>query len=1105
MQKITHKVVSLLLAVAMLSGTAHPLSVYAQTDSETSDDAPIVAVDPASPSLALEEQTEKKQNDTALVDANILVGKQPSTNSKTPVSGGGDSTASGIYVENPSFATDDDIGNSQSDGSNHSNTKLLAGLEKDGEPENGWKDWQDVYLQYDFGKVQDVKQVELYRNTYDHAVSIFKNVKVELSTDPDFKTSTIIFGGQTGQDVTESPDAKGQPQVIIPQTPVKAQYIRIWQRGHFIRNVPFGGWEGMSNGILFNEIKVIAPVPESEIPTPPPESDAQNIALNKLPYVRGLTPTNIQAITDGKVDTNYAVHNSIGERWLQFEYKNRYNIKQIKFKLEEGQYKSVSISISNNPTADGTVVWSQKDWTQGSEMITVDLKKGQQAQYVRFTVNKADDQPAKYSEIEIWATGTNFDESKPEYVAPVSKYDTLVWSDEFEGTALDQNKWQIIDGMANHGAIYNKQAVSVKDGCLVLNSKNYGTTKDLIDAVGWDRYKEQELAEHVTWSSGRVESKNKFSFQFGRVAVRAKVNDSKGIWPAIWMLCQDETGHDEIDILEYLGQNSWDAWTTNHYGILGTTKGSHGISTRNYEAWCQDFHVFEAEWDPESIIFYIDGKEVHRTSKEKDTLDAMHTRPMFMILETQVGDGWVGHVDYTKQDTKQDSNYLIDWVRVYQKKDQPVARFDDMTSLHNGTVNDSYFTAPISATKGLQEIHHSEDANTPVWQDKDNFFYGGQPRVETDRVSVTENATGEQSLVYRILQAKDVHLTTYYQTVADGNSWNKDGWYDGISIRKHLKDNANIDFKIYTSPNATDWTLFENTKTVENYVDGHPAYSRVTFDAYGLPAGTNYIKVVFPEYKGVQYNLKDGSSKEVLNTDIQLAKITFLQEKAGQEQQNTKFNVSIPNNSDQTSGAGEYHPFDSVTLKAGERAGYRFDGWVVKEGNVTLDNAANPVAHFTMPTKKVVIEAKWAAIEYTVKVVDSHSKEFGQGKYIVDNTVTLKANTREGYDFSGWTVTEGKVTLDNANSTETTFKMPAENVTIQANWTKQSAKPNDSKPAPTAAPTPVSPTPQQPQPNAPSNAPVTGDFSNWMAWATVMMLATSGFVLSAYKKYRKNN
>ena len=54
---------------------------------------------------------------------------------------------------------------------------------------------------------------------------------------------------------------------------------------------------------------MIASIPKSEVPAPPSEEEAQNIALGKIPYVRGLTPTNIEAITDGSVDDNYAVHN----------------------------------------------------------------------------------------------------------------------------------------------------------------------------------------------------------------------------------------------------------------------------------------------------------------------------------------------------------------------------------------------------------------------------------------------------------------------------------------------------------------------------------------------------------------------------------------------------------------------------------------------------------------------------------------------------------------------------------------------------------------------------------------------------------------------------
>lgn len=511
-------------------------------------------------------------------------------------------------------------------------------------------------------------------------------------------------------------------------------------------------------------------------------------------------------------------------------------------------------------------------------MTVIDLGEGKLGKYVRFTVNKEDNSPAKYSEIEIWATGKNFDESKPEYVAPESKYDTLVWSDEFNGDTVDETKWNIIDGMANHGAIYNRGAVSIKkDGensYLAINSKNYETTEKLIEAVGWDQYQDQKLKDSVTWSSGRVESKDKFSFQFGRMAVRAKPNDSQGIWPAIWLLCQDETGHDEIDVLEYLGQEAWDAWTTNHFGILDENKASDGIVTKNYEAWCQDFHVFEVEWDPEIIKFFIDGVQVHSTTAGKDDgRDGMHTRPMFAILETQVGDGWVGPVDYTKQETKQDSDYLIDWVRVYQTADQPVARFDNLESISNGK-NDRYYIAPESHTDGLMELYDGEES----YESKDNFYYGGQPRYETSRVAVKEGAT-DQSLVYHIPEVKDVHLTTYYQTLEGVKEVTKPGDLKGKSMRSSLKDGADLDFKIYTSADGEDWTRFENVKIVDNFPEPNPSYARHTFDAYGLPEGTNYVKVEFPNYEGAEYTQKNGEVTKVKNTDIQLAKVTFLQEK----------------------------------------------------------------------------------------------------------------------------------------------------------------------------------------------------------------------------------
>ena len=136
-------------------------------------------------------------------------------------------------------------------------------------------------------------------------------------------------------------------------------------------------------------------------------------------------------------------------------------------------------------------------------------------------------------------------------------------------------------------------------------------------------------------------------------------------------------------------------------------------------------------------------------------------------------------------------------------------------------------------------------------------------------MSLAEDAEGEQCLVYHLPDVQDVHLTTYYQTLSDGNyKFGLNDWYTGRTIRKNLLKGQNIDFAIETSPDAKTWTHFAGTSIVDNYIAAHPGYARTTFDAYGLPEGTNYIKVVFPNINGAEYILRSGKTMPGLNTDV---------------------------------------------------------------------------------------------------------------------------------------------------------------------------------------------------------------------------------------------
>lgn len=69
----------------------------------------------------------------------------------------------------------------------------------------------------------------------------------------------------------------------------------------------------------------------------------------------------------------------------------------------------------------------------------------------------------------------------------------------------------------------------------------------------------------------------------------------------------------------------------------------------------------------------------------------------------------------------------------------------------------------------------------------------------------------------------------------------------------------------------------------------------------------------------------------------------------------------------------------------------------------------------------------------TVTVNGSYASATGAGEYEEGDIVTLDAGSGSGYTFSGWTSDD--ITIPNANNADTSFVMPAKNVTVTATWT----------------------------------------------------------------------
>lgn len=128
---------------------------------------------------------------------------------------------------------------------------------------------------------------------------------------------------------------------------------------------------------------------------------------------------------------------------------------------------------------------------------------------------------------------------------------------------------------------------------------------------------------------------------------------------------------------------------------------------------------------------------------------------------------------------------------------------------------------------------------------------------------------------------------------------------------------------------------------------------------------------------------------------------------------------------------------DAVTVTATPAAGYTFAGWTATGVTLTPAQAASATLNFTMPANNVTLEASFDAIPYTVTLnaVPANGGTFSaiNPSYTVGQSVTVTATPNPGFVFSGWTASG--ITLGNPANASQTFNMPANNVTLTANFT----------------------------------------------------------------------
>lgn len=250
----------------------------------------------------------------------------------------------------------------------------------------------------------------------------------------------------------------------------------------------------------------------------------------------------------------------------------------------------------------------------------------------------------------------------------------LVWSDEFSGTTLDRNVWNV-ENNSTYGngnkelacQMDRPENVKVAYGHLTIRARKEATP--IKCGLNDTRFPNGRL-----YTSGMLHTRNKVSFQYGRFEIRAKVPTkqgiSKGLWPAYWM--RPATGGiGEIDSLEMVGTGKSDAYSANrvsetlHYDYVGTyPQQSHQykLPAGNF---ADGYHVYAVEWAPGSIKWTVDGVLAYtRTISTTSWLDEAFVGNFYLRLNMAVGGTWPGSPD---ADTVFPASYQIDYVRVLRR------------------------------------------------------------------------------------------------------------------------------------------------------------------------------------------------------------------------------------------------------------------------------------------------------------------------------------------------------------------------------------------------------------------------------------------------------
>lgn len=409
-------------------------------------------------------------------------------------------------------------------------------------------------------------------------------------------------------------------------------------------------------------------------------------------------------------------------------------------------------------------------------------------------------------------------------------YDKLILNEEFNGTLLDGSVWTAHtygNGLGNNELqYYQPQNIGIANGFLTITARK----ETRVDNAGVATF---------NYTSGKISSKGKMAIRYGKIAVRAKGPNGAGMWFAMFLLGYNSRtmgwpACGEMDVVE-----------TGLYGqFTNVVAGDEHIAEALGGMWrnnpffytapgydsSTDFHIYEIEWSPEGLEYYVDGFHTGTTPRTADNAYELDNY-YFFILNMAIMSPITAFGGYQTFDIDAvcPQEAVIDWVKIWQKKNEGSVIRNYGTSESVTVFSGGNYLIYSDKTPGVYRYQYTEGENLQWWTPNITIH---EPQVDW-QINYTNLSLGKAYMS----NAYEGGNFLDYEYINTGTWWTGQAWYSEFPL----------DLRAYTNGTLVFYAMSDSAVGISAGMIGLNASAILAIDgAFGYTNDGQWHKIEIP-------------------------------------------------------------------------------------------------------------------------------------------------------------------------------------------------------------------------------------------------------------------